>query len=79
MPVEVSDNAYMATVGPGDILFVPAGFLFHEKIGANAPVSGVKLCITSDADFDVLSACNTLVQRNGIKELPLVDVLVKRQ
>ena len=59
--------------------FTLRGFMFHEKINDNAPASGVKLSVASDSDYAIINECNVLFQRNGVKELSVIDVLAKRQ
>eukprot|EP00959_Pyramimonas_sp_CCMP1952_P147090 3078589-Pyramimonas_sp.AAC.1 len=65
---------YVATVGPKDIVYMPAAFVFYEKIGP-ADFAGVRMVIIQKSQSQVLEEIQRfLISVNS--QHPLLDMAV---
>jgi len=54
-----------ATVGPHDVLYLPPGWIFFEKVVGNSDFAGVRLQHLSLTDLPELSALSTYLMGLG--------------
>ncbi len=65
---------YSATVGPGDCVFVPAGYLFFERV-SGADFLGIRQPVLSIKSLPILKEINSKLETPSAPLLRAVDCL----